>query len=281
MHIIHLVYTELSPNATLEPGVDISLASPAFPLTKGTREPSKYSRRHYRGTGASDDVPPLLTKSSTLPLPNRSKHRSHSPSRSPYSSDQSQKRRVVIKRSSSSGRNSPPLEDFSQDSRHSDQYSHSSSDRSRTKHSRERSSRRVEYDSSRGREEIRSRNHHRKQQKSAIDFDHRKDASRYSRDQDSDSRRRRSPRRREGRDRYSDDAGRRRDNRDERPMETIRHRSPRYERKISVRKRDEGDEGSEGGVESGEGGGRIEDLIKEIQESTTDSSSDDQVSSMS
>lgn len=161
--------------------------------------------------------------------------------------------------------------DFTQDSRRGDQYSRSG-DRSRSKHYREHTSRRVDYDPNRAREE--NRTHRReKHLKSVVDFDRRKDNARYSREQDSMSHRHHPPRR-EGRDRYPDDSTRRRDNRsDERSQ---RPRSHQYEREGGVRRRGSDDEESEA-VGSGAVGGRIEDLIKEIQESTTDSSSDEQV----
>lgn len=286
-----------SPDVTLEPGVDISIDSPAlFPLSKTSRETSKHSRRRrYRGVGDSDSDPPQLTKSTTLPVRSsrqRKEHHSKSRSKSPFSIEHNLKVHVV-KRNTSSGRISPILLDFDQDSRHSsDQHSRSSDRPTRSKHTREHKSKHLdprEHDprssSREGREETRIvRDHHGRQR--SVDmgtFDRRKDRSRYPREQDRTSYKHRSPSRREGKEHQSEQVSRRREDRAEKSRDGGKrhrgHRSRLLEREEATGKlpevvveRGSGDESRSGGV-----GDRIEDLIKEIEESSTDSSSDDQV----
>ena len=283
-----------SPNVTLEPGVDISLDGPAlFPLSKTSRQTSKHGRRRYRGVGDSDSDPPQLTKSTTLPvMSSRQKEEYHSKSRSrsPYSNERNLKVQVV-KRNTSSGRISPILLDFDQDSRHSsDQYSRSSDRPTRSKHSREHKSKRLvvkEHDPRRSssREEKRVAREHQGRQRS-VDmgtFNHRKDRSRYPREPERSSYKRRSPSRRGGKDRHSELVPRRREDRAEKSRDDGKrhrgHRSRPSEREEATRKLPEVVVVRGSGDESGpEGSGdRIEDLIKEIEESSTDSSSDDQV----
>ena len=267
---------------------------------------SKLGRRHYRGGSDVARDPPHLTKSSTLPIMDSRRkvdkdRYSRSRSKSPYASDQGLKSRIV-KRNVSSGKNSPMPEEFEQDPRYSDQYRGGDArERPRSKHSRSEPKSRLpeyrEYESRRGsRGDIRmssrdqnpvdSRSRGKEYYSRAADLSRRKDKG-YPRGEDRSvsSFKRRSPSRREG-ERYSEQRSSRR-GREEHCERSSRegsrrkrkhhHRhSPRPERKSHslpvVLESGSGDEGAVKAITDD-----IEDLIKDIEETSSSSSSEEEV----